>query len=141
MTFSQDRYIRGETIDATVTATYYYGAPVAGAKATITAYRSDDRSRAGGQFRSRPTAGGGESDAGEPIVDETVHLDDRGQAHLRVPTKDAPGPPGTRRTRCRWTWTTLPGGAFTPKARRPWPQGLFSLDATPSVQFCHPATR
>ncbi len=40
VTTDQDRYVRGDTIEATVTANYYYGSPVADAKVRYTVTRS-----------------------------------------------------------------------------------------------------
>ncbi|MDQ2687388.1 MAG: MG2 domain-containing protein, partial [Armatimonadota bacterium] len=48
--FTKDRYIHGEAIEATVTATYFYGAPVSGGKAHIYVTRGDpDANEYGGE--------------------------------------------------------------------------------------------
>ena len=138
VTFSKDRYIRGETIDATVTASYYYGAPVAGAEAQITAYRADDSGREQAHpFRFR--AGEEENtEAGEQTVDETVHLDDKGQAHVRIPTKDAPEDSGDQTYTVQADVKDTSGEDIHAEGTATVAQGLFSLEATPSAQFCHP---
>ena len=140
VTFSKDRYIRGEMIDATVTASYYYGAPVAGAEATITSYRdtSSDRPH---PFRFQNDAPDGDEAnavAGEQTLNETVHLDDKGQAHVRVPTRDAPEDAGDQTYTVDVDVKEASGADIHADGTATVAQGLFSLDATPSVQFCHP---
>lgn len=129
--FSRPRYVRGETIDATVTATYYYGAPVSNGTATLTAYRGES---AGGEGETD----GETSLSGEPVVAQTVHLDGSGQAHLRVPTR---GKTDTLGDQSYTISADIDDGSGRPvhaEASIIVAQGLFSLEATPSVRIARP---
>ena len=89
--FDRPRYVRGDTLTATVSAAYYFGAPVSAAKVHYSVMESGDS-----VSRSRPFFGGegGNSDAsdapshsGQDNQDGDIRLDEHGQAVIRVPTR------------------------------------------------------
>jgi len=129
VTFSRPRYVHGDTVDATVTATYYYGSPVSGAKATLRGFSSGD--------------GGGDSPdaSGEPAVDRSVTLDGNGQAFLRLPTKSGAAGGGDEEYTVDADVDDASGHAVSAEAKVTVAQGEFSLSATPDVYACHKGDR
>jgi len=128
VTFSRPRYVHGDTVDATVTATYYYGSRVSGAKATLRGFSS---------------GGGGGDDpdtSGEPAVDRQVTLDGNGQAFLRLPTKSGAAG-GDEEYTVDADADDASGHAVSAEAKVTVAQGGFSLSATPDVYACHKGDR
>lgn len=82
--FDKPRYVRGDTLTASVNAQYYFGAPVAGAKAHYNVVESGDT------FEDGPygaDAGNNQpSHSGEDDQDGDIRLDDHGQAVIHIPT-------------------------------------------------------
>ena len=125
VTFSRPRYVHGDTVDVTVTATYYYGSPVSGAKATLRGFSSGDEGE-----------GDGPNTSGEPSVERQVTLDGNGQAFLRLPTKSgAVG--GDEEYTVDADVDDASGHAVSAEAKATVAQGEFSLSATPDVYACH----
>jgi len=88
--FDKTRYVRGDTLAATISATYYFGAPVAAAKVHYSVMESGDTVTDNSPWFGRE---GGNSDAsdepshsGQDNQDGDIRLDDHGQAIVRVPT-------------------------------------------------------
>jgi len=92
----KERYIRGEKIDADVTAEYYFGAPVAGAEVKYSVYRSSYSAYPEGADEE----GDGDEDAGqgdeedrgylgEMVIEGTAKTDEHGLVRLTVPTTSA----------------------------------------------------
>lgn len=134
VTFSKDRYIHGEAIEATVTAAYYYGAPVADGKATVHVYRGVAGSDDGED-------GSAEADtSGEPLLDQELRLDGSGQVHVRVPTKDQPN--DTRDQTYTVSVEVDDGSGRTVEAQgvATVAQGMFSLEVTPSASNARPGS-
>jgi hypothetical protein len=92
----RERYIRGETIEAEVTAEYYFGAPVAGAEVKYSVFRSpyylspgwSDEEDVGDEYGDE---GDGEYGGygGEMILEGTAKTDERGLVRLTIPTTSA----------------------------------------------------
>jgi uncharacterized protein YfaS (alpha-2-macroglobulin family) len=135
LTFSKDHFVHGEPIQATLTATYYYGAPVAGAKATISAYRGETSDTVSSDPAQQADEG---TTAGEPAPDDqAVTLDGNGQAHLQFPTKDDPNDGSLNYHVIAYvddgsTHNAEADGDVTVA------QGLFSLTAAPAAEVARP---
>ena len=87
--FDRARYVRGDTITATVSASYYFGSPVVAGKLRYFASSDDSQTAASSAQPYNPnlmdstqTQPSGESDA-----NGTIRLDDQGKAVITVPTK------------------------------------------------------
>ncbi|MGC9317314.1 MAG: alpha-2-macroglobulin family protein [Armatimonadota bacterium] len=87
---SRERYVRGDPINATVTATYFYGAPVADAEVRYYVTRSE------AWWWPESSAWGGEGDyfddygdygGGEVVMEGTGLTDSAGRFALSVPTR------------------------------------------------------
>jgi hypothetical protein len=82
--FDKDRYVRGDTIHMTVSASYYYGAPVIGAKANVDVFSGaspdGDEDSEGSMNRDNRNVDG------EPVLSEQVVLGADGTAEIDVPT-------------------------------------------------------
>lgn len=136
VTFTKDRYIHGEPIEATVTATYFYGAPVSGGKAHIYVTRGD--ARADGE--SAPSSSEETSDSGEPLLDENIKLDGNGQANVRIPTRDQPDAEGDQPFTVNADIEDASQRSVEAKGTTTVAQGLFSLEVTPSARNARPGT-
>jgi alpha-2-macroglobulin len=88
--FDKNRYVRGDTMHVTVSASYYYGAPVIGAKADVDVYAgaSPDDGDGGGQSQGSGMRDNVNVD-GDPILDKTAILGADGTAEIDVPTSGA----------------------------------------------------
>lgn len=134
VSFSKDRYVRGETIQATIAATYYYGAPVAGAKAFVDVERSDDSAD---DSSGQPMhVDSDKSDSGEPVLSKDLVLDSNGQVRIAIPTKDQP------QTQWDTTYTVNvtieeAGQDITAQGTATVAQGDFTLNVTPSSTIAH----
>ena len=104
VTPGKKRYVRGDTVEMTVSATYYFGAPVAGAKVEYHVYASpdwsaefpDDYAADPDEENSAPAYYlRGESYYGATESDGKATLDANGKTVIRFPAKnpeDADGP-------------------------------------------------
>jgi alpha-2-macroglobulin len=119
VTFDKPRYIRGETIKATVTAAYYFGAPMTGATLYLSTLRS-------------PSYGEDDSGSGEPINSSTIVLDDNGQAILTIPTADQDADVDQMSYTVTAEVDDKSGDSVTSNASALVAQGDFSLALTPS---------
>lgn len=81
---TQKRYILGDTGDVTIAATYYYGAPVVGAKVQVSLYRSPKWDVVA-PWDDAYDSSGDEGGFGEYLENRDVVTDEKGEAHLRVP--------------------------------------------------------
>jgi uncharacterized protein YfaS (alpha-2-macroglobulin family) len=135
--FSKDRYVRGDTIVATVTASYYYGAPVSGAKASVQVMRESEDEEADKALHVASS----ESDSGEDVLDEDIVLDGNGQAQITIPTKDQPESTDLYDTDTPYTVTvevTDPSGKpVTATETAIVAQGDFSLATDTSSTIAH----
>ncbi|MGO8671479.1 MAG: MG2 domain-containing protein [Capsulimonadaceae bacterium] len=87
--FDKKRYVRGDTIRATVTAVYYFGAPLTGATLEYTANNGDEGEDDESGPYHLPTgdeSSTNTSNSGEPLTQGTIRLDDNGQAVIDIPT-------------------------------------------------------
>ena len=130
VTFSRDRYIHGDTVDATITATYYYGSPVSGAKATLRAFSSGPEGDRSSDESDSPDT------SGEPTVEKEVTLDGNGQAFLRLPTKSG-GVGSDEEYTVDADIADASGRSVSGEGKVTVAQGEFSLLATPDVYACH----
>lgn len=135
VTFSKDRYIHGEVVEATVTATYFYGAPVSGGKAHLYVTRGDASSEGEAAPPDEET-----SNSGEPLPDEDVKLDGNGQAKIRIPTKDEPNAEGDQPYTVNADIEDASQRSVEAKGVTTVAQGLFSLAVTPSARNARPGT-
>jgi len=130
VTFSRPRYVHGDTVDATITATYYYGSPVIGAKATLRGFRS------GGDADEGKDRGDSPDTSGEPTVEKQVTLDGSGQAFLRLPTRSGEAG-GDEEYTVDADVDDASGHTVSAEGKVTVAQGEFSLRATPDVYACH----
>ena len=170
VTFDKDRYVRGDTVVATISAAYYFGAPVSNVKVNCSVSRSAD---SGGEESDRNTSGGSghESDstgAGEALMEREVTLDGSGQARLVIHTGDSEEKPGQSTLDSDDSAVSRPEAAYVPDPE--WAvtedqrytveasvneasgnnvtgkgsvvvgQGEFSLNVTPSYYSCQAGT-
>ncbi len=126
VTFSAPRYVHGDTVDATVTAAYYYGSPVSGAKVILRGFSSGGSENTG----DSPDTGG------EPTVEKDVTLDGNGQAFLRLPTRSGE-PGGDEEYTVDADVDDASGHTVSAEGKVTVAQGEFSLKATPDVYACH----
>ena len=91
VTTAKKRYTRGETIEATVSAEYYFGAPVAGAEVKYEVMRSPYYYYPGeeGYYGYGEEGEAEYYDYGEMILEGKARTDEQGVAHLSLPTKAA----------------------------------------------------
>ena len=132
VTFSQPRYVHGDTVDATITATYYYGSPVSGAKVTLRGFSSGGSEDAG----DGPDTSDSPDTSGEPTVEKDVTLDGNGQAFLRLPTRSGQ-PGGDEEYTVDADVDDASGHAVSAEGKVTVAQGEFLLTATPDVYACH----
>ena len=130
--FSRPRYVHGDTVDATITATYYYGSPVVGAKATLRGFRSGG----GGDAEAVDDEGDSSDTSGEPTTEKQVTLDGNGQAFLRLPTKTGEAG-GDEEYTVDADVDDASGHTVSAEGKVTVAQGEFSLRATPDVYACH----
>jgi len=85
------RYTRGETMEVTVSAQYYFGAPVAGAEVTYRVTRAPYYYYPAWEQSSAAEEGGGDegdgSDSGALVEEGTARTDDQGIAHISIGTR------------------------------------------------------
>lgn len=89
VTFDRPHYVRGDTIKATITATYYYGAPLAGAKLDYFVSSNDSQQTATEATPFDPNlmqSTQPSTPSGSSVINGSIRLDDHGQAVLTVPT-------------------------------------------------------
>ena len=88
---AKKRYVRGERVEADLSAEYYFGAPVAGAEVHYSVYRAPyyayPEDAADGEEGYDDSDGG--YYLGEMIQEGSTKTDERGVAHLSIPTTSA----------------------------------------------------
>ncbi|BDI34459.1 hypothetical protein CCAX7_65100 [Capsulimonas corticalis] len=141
ITFSKPRYVRGDTIDATVTAAYYHGAPVTSATVQYYVYKAAEPAASRGlQAYRLPEGDDSSSQSGEPTINGKIRLDDRGQAHIRVPTQTGDVDEGDQNYNINAIVTDESERTVTAEESITVGQGEFSLTLAPSLYACAPRT-
>ncbi len=139
--FDKPRYIRGDTIQAKISASYFFGSPVLGVKPHVSVYRGDSPDDS--ESSSHDSDNGNVS--GEALIDEDVTLDGLGEATISIPTKDQPQSPsfdGNGDTTYSVEVSLGDGSGNTAQTtgQTTVAQGLFDLDVTSASGFCSPKT-
>ena len=125
VTFDKQRYVRGDTIVATVAGRYYFGAPMNGANCSV-------------QYFSNSTAnadegGSGNSDDGGTFnVSKSLTLDGNGSAKIEIPTRQQDPSEQSITYNVSATVDDNSGQSVTTEATVVVAQGDFSITATPS---------
>lgn len=79
------RYLMGETGEVVVSAAYYYGAPVVGAKVQVSIYRSPKWNVVAPWDDNYDSLEGEDSGYGEYLENRDVVTDEKGEAHVSIP--------------------------------------------------------
>lgn len=143
VTFAKDRYIHGETVHSTITAAYYYGAPVASAPVHIAVARADSETSDEDGGGDQNVAARGSEDTttpqgnGEPLVDEDALLDANGQFQLDFPTGAQPNQEGGVTYTVTADVKDPSGATIEGTGNVDVDQGDFDLDLEPSSQVCN----
>ncbi|MEO7719669.1 MAG: MG2 domain-containing protein, partial [Capsulimonas sp.] len=141
ITFDKTRYVRGDTIDATVTATYYHGAPVTSGSVRYYVMKTEGASgKESFQSYRRPDDSDDSGGYGEGSIDGTARLDDHGQAHIRVPTQVGGVDEGDQSYDFSATVSDPSDKTVSADESVVVGQGEFSLTLTPSLYACAPST-
>ncbi|HET6387392.1 MAG TPA: MG2 domain-containing protein, partial [Armatimonadota bacterium] len=153
VTFDRKRYIRGDTIHATLHASYFFGAPLSGASVSYSVYQADDWSGEDDSANSDSADSSpddGEGVSGEPTANRTIRLDAAGDARFSIPTRDGAGAGGSSTDNSEdsmdQTYTVIAnvqdqsGQPVQGQASVVVAQGAFSLQTTASPGVCRPGT-
>jgi uncharacterized protein YfaS (alpha-2-macroglobulin family) len=128
VTFDKNRYIRGDTVTATVAASYYFGAPMSGATASVDIYRSE------GESDDEDTGDSGDDNnvSGEWLGTQSVTLDGNGQAKIMIKTADQDQSAQQMYYSVNASVDNNTGQTVTAKSSAEVAQGDFSIDTETS---------
>jgi uncharacterized protein YfaS (alpha-2-macroglobulin family) len=139
ITFAKSRYIRGDTVSATIDGHYYFGAPLAGASANVTGtfgdvVASDDDSSDDDSDSS------GTQPSGAQSFNKTVTLDPNGRAVVEIPTSTDTLGVGDQSMTVNASVTEPGNGEVSGSASVTVAQGLFSLQTTTDLSVATPGS-